>query len=54
MSENIDGVVSSTSKSSGMVIVIEGKLPKKEAEALLMELRKTVEKYKGVRVQVKP
>jgi hypothetical protein len=54
MSEDIDGVVTSTGgKSSGMVIVISGRLPKKEAEALLMELQKTVGKYKGVKVEVK-
>ena len=54
MSEDIDGVVTSTGgKSCGMVIVISGRLPKKEAEALLMELQKTVGKYKGVKVEVK-
>jgi hypothetical protein len=54
MSEDIDGVVTSTGgKSSGMVIVISGRLPKKDAEALLMELQKTVGKYKGVKVEVK-
>lgn len=56
MSEEIDGVVSSSSSNpkQAVVIVISGRLDKKEAEQLRLDLRNLISKYKKLTIEIKP